>query len=197
MKFLNLNIGARLWTGFGAISVLMVLVVAIGILKMNSIEAGVDNLVRASRNEMLAMQIQDGINAMRRYQLNALAVSAADRGKEMERIAAEAKETLKQTEELEKLQRHAETKKIATEIRELAEKYARGQERVAKLAQEGRLEEMKEAIQGEERAVRVPRRDVRRPVMRAGRLRREAHRPPMSSRCSSRRRFVGCSYVHG
>src|SRR4051812_7124762 len=137
MKFFNLNIGARLWAGFGAVGVLMVLVVAIGILKMNAIEAGVDNLVRASRNEMLAMQIQDGINAMRRYQLNALAVSAADRGKEMERIAAEVKETLKQAEELEKLQRNAETKKTATDIRELTEKYARGNERVAKLSQEG------------------------------------------------------------
>ena len=65
MKFFNLNIGARLWTGFGAISVLMVLVVATGIVKMNAIEAGVDNLVRASRNEMLAMQIHDGINQAR------------------------------------------------------------------------------------------------------------------------------------
>ena len=152
MKFFNLNIGARLWAGFGAISVLMVLVVATGILKMNSIESGVDNLVRASRNEMLAMQIQDGINGMRRYQLNSLAISAADRAHEMERIAAEGKETLKQAEELEKMQRHPETKKLAGNIRDLSEKYVRGHDRIARLSQEGKVEEMKEAIQGDLRA---------------------------------------------
>src|SRR3954469_1199374 len=119
MKFFNLNIGARLWTGFGAIAVLMVAVVGIAILKMNSIEAGVDTLVRASRNEMLAMQIHDGINAMRRYHLNALAVSGADRAREMERVAVEAKETLEQAEELEKTQRNPETKKLASNIRTL------------------------------------------------------------------------------
>jgi len=153
MKFFNLNIGARLWTGFGAISVLMVLVVATGIVKMNAIEAGVDNLVRASRNEMLAMQILDGVNAMRRYQLNSLAVGAADRGREMERIAVEAKETLKQAEELEKTQRNPETRKLAGNIRELAEKYVRSHDGIARLAQDGKLEEMKEAIQGEVRVM--------------------------------------------
>ena len=153
MKFFNLNIGARLWSGFGAVAALMVLVVAIGILKMNSIEAGVDNLVRASRNEMLAMQILDGVNGMRRYQLNSLAISAADRAREMERISSEAKETLKQAEELEKNQRNAETKKIAGDIRELTEKFVRGHDRVARLSQENKLEEMRETIQGEVRAM--------------------------------------------
>jgi methyl-accepting chemotaxis protein len=153
VKFFNLNIGARLWTGFGAISALMVLVVTIGILKMNAIEVGVDNLVRASRNEMLAMQVLDGINALRRYQLNSLAVSAADRAREMERIATEAKDTLKQAEELEKAQRNVETKKLAGSIRELAEKYVRSHDRVARLSQEGKLDEMKELIQGEDRAL--------------------------------------------
>jgi methyl-accepting chemotaxis protein len=153
VNFSNFKISTRLWAGFGAIAALMVAVVTIGIVKMNSIEAGVDNLVRANRNALLATEVRDGINAMRRYQLNALAVSAEDRAKEMQRITAEGKETLVQAEELEKTQRNPETKKLAGTIRELVEKYGRGHEQVVRLSQEGKLDAMKELIQGEERKV--------------------------------------------
>jgi methyl-accepting chemotaxis protein len=153
MNFTNLRISTRLWTGFGAIAALMALVVAIGVVKMNSIEAGVDNVVRASRNELLAVRILDGVNSMRRYQLNALAIGAEERVKEMARVTARGKEVLQQAEELEKAQRNPETKKLAGSMRELAEKYARGHEQVARLAQEGKFDAMKELVQGEERKV--------------------------------------------
>jgi len=153
VNFSNFKISTRLWAGFGALAALMAAVVTIGIVKMNSIEAGVDNVMRAGRNELLAMNIRDGINNMRRYQLNSLAVSAEDRAKEMERVTTEGKETVKRADELEKAQRNAETKKLAASIRELAEKYARGHEHVVKLSQEGKLEQMKELIQGDERKV--------------------------------------------
>ena len=153
MNFSNFSISTRLWAGFGALAALMVMVVTVGIVKMNSMETGVDNLMRASRNELLAMQTRDGINNMRRYQLNALAVGAEDRAREMDRVTAEGAKTLKQADELEKAQRNAETKKLAGGIRELVEKYARGHEQVVKLSQEGKLQEMKELIQGEERKV--------------------------------------------
>jgi len=153
MNFTNLRISTRLWTGFGAIAALMALIVAIGIVKMDSIEAGIDNVVRASRNELLAVRILDGVNSMRRYQLNALAIGAEERVKEMARVTARGKEVLQQAEELEKTQRNPETKKLAGSIRELAEKYARGNEQVTRLAQEGKFEAMKELVQGEERKV--------------------------------------------
>ena len=110
MNFSNFRIGTRLWAGFGALAALMATVVTVGIVKMNSIDLAVDNLVRASKNELLGMQVLDGVNAMRRYQLNSLAVSNEDRAKEMERVAAEGRETIKQTEDLEKAQRNTETK---------------------------------------------------------------------------------------
>ena len=151
MKFSNLSIGARLWTGFGILAVLMATIVTIGVLKMKSIESAVDNLVRASQNEMLAMQIQDGINAMRRYQLNAL-VDEENRMKELERVTAEAKETVKQAEELEKNQRNPETKQLAASIRGAAERYARVNEQIVRVAQEGnKTEALELMVQGEAR----------------------------------------------
>jgi len=153
MSFANFRIATRLWAGFGAVAALMVTVVTVGVAKFNSIEAGVDNVMRASRNELVAMQILDGINSMRRYQLNSLAVGAEDRARDMERVSSRGKEVLKLADELEKTQRNAETKQLAASMRALAEKYARGHEQVARLSSEGRLDAMKELIQGDERKV--------------------------------------------
>ena len=55
-------------------------------------------------------------------------------------------------EELEKNQRNVETKKIAGDLRVLAEKYVHGHEQVLKFAGEEKYDEMKTLIQGDERA---------------------------------------------
>jgi hypothetical protein len=99
----------------------------------------------------MAREIAERVNSMRRYQLSAL-VAADERDKELERVTKVGKENAQLAEELEKNQRNPETRQIAANMRTLNERYVRSHEQVVALGKEGKLDAMRELIQGEARS---------------------------------------------
>jgi CHASE3 domain sensor protein len=98
----------------------------------------------------MAREIAERVNGMRRYQLSAL-VAADERDQQLERATKAGKENVQLAEELEKKQRNPETRQIAGNMRTLNERYVRSHEQVVALGKEGKLDAMRELIQGEAR----------------------------------------------
>jgi hypothetical protein len=99
----------------------------------------------------MAREIAERVNGMRRYQLSAL-VAADERDQQLERATKAGKENVQQAEELEKNQRNPETRQIVSNMRTLNERYVRSHEQVVALGKEGKLDAMRELIQGEARS---------------------------------------------
>ena len=148
-----MKIKTLLWSGFAVVCGVMMVLVVVSVVQLNVIDQGVANLVRASRNESLAREIAERVNSMRRYQLSALVVAADERDKEFERVAQAGKESGQLADELEKSQRSPETRQLAGNMRTLNERYLRSHEQVVALAREGKIDAMRELIQGDARAV--------------------------------------------
>jgi len=153
MNFANLKISTRLWLSFGLMMVIMAAIVITGVMQMRTMNAATANVDRSSRNIESSLRILDGVNSMRRFQLSSLASTGVDRMKELDRVTAMGKALAKDAEELEKIQRGADTKKLAGDMFVMIQKYARGNDEVVKLAREDNSESMKALIQGEERKV--------------------------------------------
>ena len=149
----QVKIRMLLWSGFCAIIVVMTTLVTFAIVQFQIIDGHVNDIVRAGRNESLARGIAEGVNAMRRYQLNALVGAADERGKELERVAATGKANERLAEELEKSQRRAETRELAGTMRALNARYTQSNEQLIKLAKEDELLAMQNLIQGEARSI--------------------------------------------
>ncbi len=141
-----MKIKTLLWCGFASVCVVMVVLVGIGFVQLNAIDKHVSNIVRAGRNESLARDIAEHVNSMRRYQLSALAVAAEERDKELARVAKTGVENARLAEELEKNQRHPETRELAASMRTLNDRYASNNEQVVALAREGKLDAMRDLI---------------------------------------------------
>ena len=148
-----MKIKTLLWSGFAVVCTVMVVLVVVSEVQLSLIDESVANLVRASRNESLAREVAERVNSMRRYQLSALVVAADERDKELERVAQAGKESSQLAEELEKTQRGPDTRQLAGSMRTLNERYLRSNEQVVALAREGRIDAMRELIQGDARAV--------------------------------------------
>ena len=148
-----MKIKTLLWGGFAAVSVLMTGLVVTATVQMNIIDGHVDNIVRAARNESLARDIAAQVNNMRRYQLNALVSAADERDKELERVTTTGRESSRLAEELEKTQRSPETRQLAARMRELNERYWRGNDQVKALAGEGQTDAMRALVQGDARSL--------------------------------------------
>jgi len=148
-----MKIKTLLWSGFAVVCTVMMVLVVVSVVQLSVIDQGVANLVRASRNESLAREIAERVNSMRRYQLSALVVAADERDKEFERVAQAGKESSQLADELEKSQRSPETRQLAGNMRTLNERYLRSHEQVVALAREGKIDAMRELIQGDARAV--------------------------------------------
>src|SRR5690349_5854293 len=153
MNFANLKISTRLWLSFGLMMLIMAAIVITGVMQMQAMNTATANVDRSSRNIESAVRILDGVNSMRRFQLASLASTGADRAKELDRVTATGQTLAKQAEELEKVQRGADTKKLAGDFLVLIQKYTQGNNEVVKLAKEDNAEGMKALIQGEERKV--------------------------------------------
>ena len=153
MYFSNLKIRTRLWLSFGLMMFIMAAIVVTGMVQMQSMNAATANVDRSSRNIESALRILDGVNSMRRFQLASLASTGADRMKELDRVTTTGQALAKRAEELEKIQRGADTKKLAGEFLTVIQKYTHGNEEVIKLAKADNAEGMKALIQGEERTV--------------------------------------------
>ncbi|MEF8729205.1 MAG: methyl-accepting chemotaxis protein [Accumulibacter sp.] len=148
-----MKIKTLLWSGFAAVSIMMAALVVTATVQMNLIDRHVDNIVRAARNESLARDIAAQVNSMRRYQLNALVVTADERDQELERVTTAGREASRLAEDLEKTQRNPETRQLAGRMRELSDRYAQGNERVKSLAREGQIDAVRSLVQGEARSL--------------------------------------------
>ncbi|MBK8578831.1 MAG: MCP four helix bundle domain-containing protein [Candidatus Accumulibacter sp.] len=146
-----MKIKTLLWSGFAAICAVMAVLVSIGIWQLNVIDKAADDVTRADDNESMAREIAERVNGMRRYQLSAL-VAADERDQQMERATKAGRENVQQAEELEKKQRNPETRQIVSNMRALNERYVRSHEQVVALGKEGKLDAMRELIQGEARS---------------------------------------------
>jgi methyl-accepting chemotaxis protein len=151
MFFANLKIRTRLWVSFGAMMLVMAAIVVTGVMQMRAMDAAFADSQRAAKNHILAADIGEGINSMRRYQLSALASLAAERASELERVSAQGKAASKLAAELVQSQRSEDTRKIAEEIVALTEKYVQGHQQVIRFAQLDQVGEMNTLIQGDAR----------------------------------------------
>ena len=149
--FQNLKVSTRLLMGFGTLIAIMVTIVMSGLHQMQLMDTATANINRAADNLENALRVLDGVNSMRRFQLSALASSGTERIKELERVDAMAASLAKVADELEKAQRHGETKKMAADMVSLMHKYVKGNAELIRLAKEGNDEGMKALIQGDER----------------------------------------------
>ena len=149
--FQNLKVSTRLIMGFGAVIAVTVTIVLAGLYQMQLMYNATDNINRAADNLENALRVLDGVNSMRRFQLSALASTGADRIHELERVDTMAASLAKINDEMEKTQRHADTKKMAAEMQALTIKYAKGNAELMRLAKEGNDEAMRGLIQGDER----------------------------------------------
>src|SRR6476646_1887685 len=116
MNFANLKISTRLWLSFGLMMSIMAAIVITGVMQMRTMNAATANVDRSSRNIESSLRLLDGVNSMRRFQLSSLASTGADRMKELDRVTAMGKALVKDAEELEKIQRGADTKKLAGDM---------------------------------------------------------------------------------
>jgi methyl-accepting chemotaxis protein len=153
MNFSNMKVGTRLMIGFGIMIAMLAIVAGVSVIQMRAMDNALNDVVRAAKNMSLAEDIQGGINNMRRFQLNAIVTSGAEGLKVLEQVAATGRATDKIADELEKLQRNTETKQLVAAIRELNDKYTRGNDKVMKLAADGKWDEVKAMVQGEERNI--------------------------------------------
>jgi methyl-accepting chemotaxis protein len=153
MNFSNLKVGTRLMIGFGIMIAMLAIVAIVSVLQIRTMDAALNDVIRAAKNMQLAEDIAGGINNMRRFQLNAIVVGGAESLKVLETVTAQGRANDKLADELEKMQRQTETKQLAASIREMNEKYMRGNDKVIKLAAEGKFDEVKALVQGEERTV--------------------------------------------
>ena len=80
MKF---GIAARLSFSFGVMLVLIGAVATTSIVQMRVMDTASSNVLRSSKNEIMAAQLAEGINNMRRYQLSALVTAGAERKREL------------------------------------------------------------------------------------------------------------------
>ena len=149
--FQNLKVSTRLLMGFGTLILVMVTIVVAGLQQMTLMDNATANINRAADNLENGLRVLDGVNSMRRFQLSAFASNGADRIKELERVDAMAGSLAKLNDEIEKTQRHADTKKMAAEMQVLTQKVAKGNAEVMRLAKEGDAEGMRALIQGDER----------------------------------------------
>src|SRR4029078_12602757 len=92
-------------------------IVITGVMQMRTMNAATANVDRPSRNIESSLRILDGCNSSRRFQLSSLASTGADRTKELDRVNAMGKALAKDAEELEKIQRGADNKKLAGDMR--------------------------------------------------------------------------------
>ena len=151
MNIGNLKIGTRLTVSFGLMVSIMAGIAVTAVTQMTIMEHATNNISRVGKNQFQAQTIHGGVNNMRRYQLNAIVNTGAERMKELDRVVAQGKETAKLAEELEKNSRGADTKKLAGEMIVLNDKYLKGNEQVILLAREDKFEDMKALIQGDQR----------------------------------------------
>src|SRR3954468_14302169 len=108
--FGNLKVSTRLFMGFGTLIAIMVTIVLTGVYQMQIMDTATMNINRAADNLENALRVLDGVNSMRRFQLSSLASTGADRIKELERVDVSGAALSKLAEEIEKEQRHADTK---------------------------------------------------------------------------------------
>ncbi len=148
-----MKIKTFLWSGFAAVSIMMAALVVTATVQVNLIDRHVDNIVRPARNESLARDIAAHVNSMRRYQRNVLAVTADERDQELQRVTTAGRETARLAQDLEKTQRNPETRQLAGHMRELSDRYARGNERVKSLARAGQIDAVRSLVQGEARSL--------------------------------------------
>ena len=150
--FQNLKVSTRLFLGFGIVIAIMVGIVLEGVQQMQVMDMVTSNLAHAGKNVEEALRVLDGVNSMRRFQLSALASAGQDRIHELERVDATGVSIAKVADDLEKFQRHADTKKLAGDMQALIAKYAKGNVEVTRVSREKNSDEaMKGLIQGDER----------------------------------------------
>jgi len=149
--FQNLKVSTRLFMGFGIVIAIMVAIVLTGVNQMQVMDTATGNVNRSSKNVENALRVLDGVNSMRRFQLSALASTGQERIKELDRVESMGGALVKLAEEIEKFQRQAETRKLASDMGALTQKYAKGNVEVMRMAKENNDEGMKALIQGDER----------------------------------------------
>ena len=145
-----MKIGTRLWFSFTAMFVIMVAIVVTAMMQMDVMDAASKNVNRSSVNIQHALEVDDAINAMRRFQLNALVIADGERLKELERVAATGDAAVKKSAELEKFQRSADSKKLTADLRALLDKYVKGNDEAMRMVKEGKsLDLVKDLVQGD------------------------------------------------
>jgi methyl-accepting chemotaxis protein len=149
--FQNLKVSTRLMMAFGTLIGLTVAIVIAAVMQVQVMDKATEAVNRSGTNVENGLRVLDGVNSMRRFQLSALASTGADRAKELERVETTGAKVLKLTEEMEKYQRHADTKKIVADLGALTQKYIKGNSEVIRLSREKSDAGMKDLIQGDER----------------------------------------------
>jgi CHASE3 domain sensor protein len=148
-----MKIKTLLWSGFAAICALMAVLVSIGIWQLDVIDKATEDVTRADDNESMARDIAERMNGMRRYQLSALVVAADERDQEFEalrpRRAGKMSSSRKRSRRSSAARRRG---RLASNMRTLNERYVRSHEQVVALAREGKIDAMRELIQGDARA---------------------------------------------
>jgi methyl-accepting chemotaxis protein len=149
--FQNLKVSTRLILGFGTLILITVAIVFAAVTQVHVMDTATNNVNRSGTNVENGLRVLDGVNSLRRFQLSALASTGADRAKELEHVEATGAKLLKLTEEMEKYQRHNDTKKMVSDMETLVQKYLKGNAELARLSRENNDDAMRALIQGDER----------------------------------------------
>ncbi len=144
--FKNMKIGVRLGLGFGSVVLLMVTIGVIGITRLGSLNAKVDDMINDKYPKtVMANNIIDQVNIVARAMRNSLLVTdPATAKKELDRIAEAKKTILENFDKLESTIRSEKGKEVFKAMVDSRTQYASSQDQFIKLVTEGRKAEAAE-----------------------------------------------------